>query len=334
MIEKLRGKLYSTVVGSFPYKVNRELMSKQEWRGVEEIRKTAHRALEFQLECGIEFPSDGQFFDMVEMYVRPLMKTGFITEDRTFGGGDLPGVHPSTSLEAELEALAKRRGAVGLRIPITGPFTLGYRVKSNGKSVVEAGDSNGIMKLAEAVETYSKGFDHALRSSILSVDEPVLPFVLPVFGEDFVRDVLNGVFSVIERNYSCMHVCGGVSGIRNLALSLEVEILDHEFQGTDNSGLYSKRALEENGKLLSYGVINTNPRQIGEGGRALVETQEQLRRIISDACNTYGRNNLLISPDCGFGGWRRAHFGKDIWGYIREKLSNMVRARDTYLEEA
>ncbi|MEE9595112.1 MAG: hypothetical protein V3V92_06905, partial [Candidatus Hydrothermarchaeales archaeon] len=253
MIENLRGKLCSTVVGSFPYKVDRELMNQPEWREVEEIRSTSRRALKFQLECGIEFPSDGQYYDMVAMYIRPLIKSDFLNVDRSLGDEELPEIHPCTSLEVELEKEARLEGASGLRVPITGPFTLGYRVKGQEKSLVEEGDSKGIEKLAEAVEAYCKGFDHALKGSILSVDEPVLPFVLSTFGEDFVRETLNKIFESIKGNYTCMHVCGGVQDIKDLALSLQVDILDHEFQGTDNPGVYTKEELEDNGKLLSYG---------------------------------------------------------------------------------
>jgi len=333
MTKDLKGKLFSTVVGSFPYKVSRELMGQPEWREVEEISRTSHKALKFQLDCGIDFPSDGQFYDMVAMYLKPLITTGFLNEDRTIGEGELPKEHPATSLEAELEEEARRRGASGLRVPITGPFSLGYRVKGKEKSLVEEGDSKGIEKLAEAVKAYCKGFDISMKGSILSVDEPVLPYVLPTFGEEFVKETMNGIFESIEENYTCMHVCGGVQDIKDLALSLKVDILDHEFQGTDNLGLYSKEELEDNDKLLSYGVINTNPRQIvGEGNEVQVESVEELQGIIRNACDIYGKDNLMLSPDCGFGGWKTVKLpDEDIWKYIGEKLTNMVKARDLYL---
>ncbi len=333
MLEELRGKLYSTVVGSFPYKVSRDRMKGLDWGSDEEIRSTSHRALALQLECGIEFPSDGQFFDMIDMYLQPLMETGFLNRDRSLGDGEAPERHPLTALEAELEEKARGQGAVGLRVPITGPFTLAYRVKSAKKSLMEEADHKGVVRITEAVAGFCEGFDRALRESILSVDEPVLPFTLPVFGEEFVRETLNSVFEGIERNHSCMHVCGAIKNIKELALSLDVEILDHEFQGTDNSGVYSKEALESSGKILSYGILNTNPRQLAlKDGKIRVESQEELIKKLEEACAQYGLENLMVSPDCGFGGWKSLRLPEDEkWKAIREKLANMVKARNALI---
>ena len=333
MTKGLKGRLYTTVVGSFPYYMDKGLMKANDWMEVPEIKNTSFEALKFQLDCGIDFPSDGQFFDMVEMYLEPLKNAGFLTEGRLLGEGGPPSKHPSARLESELEGMARKGGAQGLRVPVTGPFTLAYRVKNTQGSLAETADKDGLLELGRAVKAFVKGFDSFLSGSILSVDEPVLPFVLPVFGNDFIRDVLNDVFRAIKRNYSCMHICGSIGGIKDLALSLDVEILDHEFQGTDNSHVYTREDLEARGKMLCYGVLNTNPRQVfREDGNVLVEPVSHIKNVIEAACKTYGMENLLISPDCGFGGWRHVHREEgEKWGWIKEKLSNMVRARDEVL---
>ncbi len=333
MLEELRGRLYSTVVGSFPYKVRRDRMSGPDWGAVEEIKNTSHNALAFQLECGIDFPSDGQFFDMIDMYLRPLVETGFLRSDLSLGEGELPGRHPITSLEAELEKTARKKGAIGLRVPITGPFTLAYRVKGAKKSLIEEANFEAVTRLAEAVASFCRGFDGALSGSILSIDEPVLPFVLPVFGAEFIRETLNGIFENIRRNHSCMHICGAIRDIGDLALSLKVEILDHEFQGTDNSGVYSREALENSKKILSYGLLNTNPKKlVVRNGRIVVDSQEELAKRLEKACELYGVKNLMASPDCGFGGWKALRVPEDEkWRSIGEMLSNMVRARNALM---
>ncbi|MFQ5887908.1 MAG: hypothetical protein ACE5HY_04345, partial [Candidatus Hydrothermarchaeales archaeon] len=91
---ELRGGLFSTVVGSFPYRIDKNLMKNENWQEVEEIRKTSTSAVEFQLEAGIEYPSDGQLFDMVEMYIQPLIQSGFLETDRRINGKP-PSDHPS-----------------------------------------------------------------------------------------------------------------------------------------------------------------------------------------------------------------------------------------------
>jgi methionine synthase II (cobalamin-independent) len=333
MIDKLRGGLHTTVVGSFPYTVDKNLMKNQDWSTVQDIRETSLKALGLQIEAGIEFPSDGQFFDMMEMYLTPLKMTGFLRENRTFGDGPAPDKHPSTELAKELEKKARTDGALGLRVPITGPFTLAYRVKREGESLAETGDLEGVRLLAKAVTSYCKGFEKTLKGSILSVDEPVLPFVIQTFPEDFIKETLKDVFKVINNNYSCMHICGAVKSIKNLALSLDVDILDHEFQGTDNSRLYSKEELEANNKLLSFGLVNTNPKQVfPKSGNYHVETASELKETLNAASKVYGLKNLLISPDCGFGGWKYVKRPEDgMWKIIQYKLSRMVQARNDFL---
>jgi 5-methyltetrahydropteroyltriglutamate--homocysteine methyltransferase len=333
MIEKLRGALYTTVVGSFPYRVDKTLTLEDDWSKTKEVSETSFQALEFQLDCGIEYPSDGQFFDMTTMYLEPLKASGFLKEDRSIGEESPPKTHPSLELEKMLERNARQGGALGIRVPITGPFTLAYRVKTDGKNLVDAGDLDGLRRLGTAVKNYCQGFDNSLKGSLLSVDEPVLPFVLPTFGEDFIREVLNDLFAAIKSNYTCMHVCGEIASIKDLALSLGVDILDHEFQGTKNNGVYSKADLEGNKKLLSYGLLNTNPRQvISEDGIVKVESVDELTSSLESACKSYGAENLILSPDCGFGGWKHTRLpDEQIWHCIEEKLSNMVKARDNFL---
>jgi hypothetical protein len=109
MLEELRGRLCTTVVGSFPYRVDRALLSSKDWSTTTDIRETAIRALRFQLGCGIEFPSDGQFFDMVKMYLDPLKAAGFLAHDGALTSVDPPERHPSIELESELEKMAKHR---------------------------------------------------------------------------------------------------------------------------------------------------------------------------------------------------------------------------------
>ncbi len=332
MIEELQGRLYSTVVGSFPYRVNRALIDEADWREVEAIKAISLEALDFQLECGVDFPSDGQFFDMVESYVKPLRAEGFLKDDYSIGDAKPPKNHPALGLDVELERILKSRGGLGLRVPVTGPFTLGYRIKSGGRSVVESGDVDGLERVAEAVKTYCRSFNAGLKGSIISVDEPVLPFVLAQFKEDFIRETLDWIFESVDRNYSCMHVCGDVRPIKDLALSLDVDILDHEFEGTDNWGVYRGRELVSAEKLLSFGLVNTNTHKMLDAeGNVIVESVEHIGRRLRAAAERFGVENLLVSPDCGFGGMKSLKLEEDErWRIIREKLTNMISARNEY----
>lgn len=332
--EELKGGLCTTVVGSFPYSVDRGLMEKEDWSLVPQIRDTSTEALDFQVERGIDYPSDGQFFDMLDMYLVPLKVKGYLSENG-FGEAHPPEDHPALKLEALLQKNALARGAAGLRMPISGPFSLAYRVKKGGTSLAESGDEEGLTMLARGVEAFVKSFDKALDGSILSVDEPVLPFIRASFDEGFIVDTLNRIFRQVRNNYTCMHVCGEISSIKDLSLSLEVGVLDHEFQGSDNQGVYDRSDLEDNHKMLSLGIVNTNPRQIFAGPQEpRAESVEEILAKIVEVADIYGFENLLLSPDCGFGGWKSSRISEEFkWRLISEKLSNMVAARNEFLKK-
>jgi methionine synthase II (cobalamin-independent) len=71
---------------------------------------------------------------------------------------------------------------------------------------------------------------------------------------------------------------------------------------------------------------------ISEDGIVKVESVDELTSFLESACKSYGVENLILSPDCGFGGWKHTRLpDEQIWHCIEEKLSNMVKARDNFL---
>jgi methionine synthase II (cobalamin-independent) len=64
-----------------------------------------------------------------------------------------------------------------------------------------------------------------------------------------------------------------------------------------------------------------------------VFTQKKtLKSSLEAASAVYGLENLLVSPDCGFAGWRSLRLPEDEkWRVIKEKLCNIVKARNVTL---
>lgn len=61
-----------------------------------------------------------------------------------------------------------------------------------------------------------------------------------------------------------------------------------------------------------------------------VESPSHLEEKIAKVVATYGKENVILKPDCGFGGLK-AIFGQELASEIvRHKLSNLTQAMQKY----
>ncbi|TFH29889.1 MAG: hypothetical protein E4G98_03070 [Promethearchaeota archaeon] len=131
---------------------------------------------------------------------------------------------------------------------------------------------------------------------------------------------------------SSIHVCGRISPrLRDVLLHTNVNIVDHEFQKADNEGLYTRDHLESHNKVLAYGILERSVAYQANGSlESYVETPAKLEELISKVVSHYGKENLILKPDCGFGGLK-AIFGQDLASEIvRQKLSNLTQAMQKF----
>ncbi len=110
-----------------------------------------------------------------------------------------------------------------------------------------------------------------------------------------------------------------------MLLETDVRIVDHEFRSSPhNFELFNRKLLEANDKLLAYGTLKTI--YGGEGEEAFVESVENIRDWIQKGMNTFGTENMLIKPDCGFSPLIGAFPGDKPYQIVLKKLRNMVEA--------
>jgi len=329
--------LFTTVVGSLPLIDSLENMQ----RGFQDI-----------IEIGIDYPCYPQlksmtssFLDPLSEIIDPLKKEGdrfyldsdFKTPDKVIGleyGNfiiDFFKKHP-----------ALKKNILGTKACLTGPFTLASEVilrESAAKDInpIIFNEPRAIMvqeyveKLAEILKKIAKAYND-LGINIISVDDPILSVIVGrksiLYDDNFIINMLNKSISEIK-NLSSIHVCGIISPTwRDIVLSSNVKILDHEFCTNEaNFEIFKKEHFKNTDKYLAMGTVKTKIFPVKNASvENYVEDVDFLINYIKKGINQYGRDNLIIKPDCGFGPLLQS-FGEKI-GYeiVLKKLKNMVQA--------
>jgi methionine synthase II (cobalamin-independent) len=189
--------------------------------------------------------------------------------------------------------------------------------------------------MASCVATITKAYKD-MGFSIISIDDPFLSQIVgmrkTLYHEpEFILATLNEAAKYLEAEGS-LHVCGILSPkLRDLLLDSTIHHLDHEFKTAPrNIDLFDREMLEDHGKILAFGSVQTNPVPIPgkEDIDNYVEPVEELVAHMTIAKERYGEENILIKPDCGFGGMVafdriQPGFGHEI---VMKKLQNMVAA--------
>lgn len=325
----------STVVGSFPYENTPANMEQAFWD---------------QIQSGVNYPCYPQLESMISQFLDPLStmdcnlrKTGELYAlDGEFKVPSKPfalnyGEFVVNFLKAHPDVKSKIKG---WKACLTGPFTLAGsilikpEVVGNKPPIVfqEARammDPNTVMKLAEMMAMIAKQYDE-MGATIISMDEPSLTLIVGrkkilFHSEDFIISALNKAVSTIS-HASSVHICGPISPkLRDILLSSNVKIMDHEFANGSNEGIFDATQFDNANKTLAYGVLESSVKykenaQITD----YVETAEIVSQRIQKAIQQVGKQNLIFKPDCGFGGLR-ATFGQEMGSEIVRRKLSMLR---------
>jgi 5-methyltetrahydropteroyltriglutamate--homocysteine methyltransferase len=294
-------------------------------------------ALQLQQKAGIDYPSYGQPQDMCSMFLGHLVGHGleYANEFRVVGDIDLPARTPAVEY---IQVCNHYFSFKGIRMPLTGPITLSAAVKVGKKVAIEYPEI--VEKLAEYVSRIASQYDKA-GASIICIDEPSLVYALYAGLEpEFCIEMINTAVAEIRNAVPSIHVCGQLTtSITDIVLSSKAVVLDHEFAANPSSlDMYSRDVLESYGKVIGFGCVKTNIEpasliEIQKGGnwQKVVEPVSVVKSRITEAITRWDKENVILDPDCGFGGLK---------GYIRgnltqetamnicyEKLKNMVRAK-------
>jgi len=327
----------TTVVGSWPLTDNEENMIK---------------IFGDLIQIGVDYPCYPQLTSMINQFLSPLAK--IIpqleeTENKFYLNEDFK--IPINPVALQYGKFIKRffserphllEKIKGTKACITGPFTLASEIILKGEIIKGIkprvfAEPRAVMtewiveKIAEIIKKIASAYSD-MGIDIISCDEPILGFLIgrkPLFhSEDFFINILNKSTSEI-RSLSSIHVCGRISPkCRDLLLQTDIKILDHEFAtNEDNFQIYKREHFEQNGKLLALGTVKSNFLPLnGREVNNYVEGVGFLKNYIKKAIEQYGKENLIIKPDCGFLPLKDSFGEKDGYEIAIKKVKNMVQA--------
>ncbi len=294
-------------------------------------------ALQIQAQTGIDYPSYGQPQDMCSMFLGYLVNHGLEYRNGFQVVGDIEIPRKTPAIEY-LQVAQKYFSFKGIRMPLTGPITLAAATKVGGKSGIEYPEI--IEKLAAFVAHIAHHYDKG-GAHIICIDEPSLVYGLYVGLEpEFLIEVINRAVERIQNAVPSIHVCGSLNtNITDILLSTKAFMLDHEFASIpQNINMYTRNDLESAQKIIGYGCVETNMEpalliEIQKDGdwSKVVEPVDVIKKRILEAIRQWGRENIILDPDCGFGGLRgyiRGNLTSDnLLKICSNKLDNMVKAK-------
>ncbi len=313
----------------------------------EGAQKNFGKAVEDKLSLGLDFPCYPQLpgtkespMNMYLQFLAPLAKEGrglsIEGEELHLEGEIEVPSHPLGVERAEyfVNFASQKRDSVhliGLKGCLTGPFTLASAIDRADLFTSGVSKREVVAKLSELVSASCRRLED-LGFGLISIDEPILSVLLGDddrilrklfgYGEDFVVDSLDGILGNVGV-CTGIHVCGVVTPmVKRVLLDSNVDIVDHEFcEIPRNLVAYTKNELQSRDKLLALGCVSST--------RPTVEGVQTIKRRIEAGLDHFGQD-ILIKPDCGFGGLLGAPSAYDI---CLRKLGNLIRAKEELSKE-
>lgn len=289
--------LLKTVIGSYPT---------PGLKGLEAVR----RAVEDQIQVGVELVSDGQTRkDMVSYFADHI--PGFrIKEDKLNITDKISSPDDSPIVKDLLFAkkiLPEGRALKGI---LTGPVTLISSAKIERSSPYQGFlDQKLYVDMGEALR---KEADLLIKTGIsyLQIDEPFYSVGAPLdLAEISIRIITENIKLPVA-----LHVCGNITKVLHRLVKFPgVDVLSLEFAASPgNFSAVNRSELEENGKILGVGCVNSQSNE--------VEAVEVIKGILDKAVSIIGSEDIVVHPDCGL----KLLSPESAYN----KLDNMVKATD------
>jgi methionine synthase II (cobalamin-independent) len=328
----------TTVVGSWPLSNTNENME---------------RVFNDLIQIGIDFPCYPQLTSMISQFLSPLTEEITPLEEinnKFFlsNGFKIPKNPIALEYGRFIKSFFNKRPELlkqikGTKACLTGPITLASEIilkgeVANGLKARIFTEPRAIMvdwiveKIADIMKNVGKEYNK-MGIDIISMDEPLLGVLIGrkvlFHSEDFILEILNKSISEIK-SLSSIHVCGRISPkCRDILLQTNARILDHEFRtNEENLEIFQKEHLTNNDKILALGTVKSKFLPVeGLEINDYVEGIDSLERYLRKAIIQYGKENLMIKPDCGFGATKNV-FKDENFAYeiALRKVKNMVKA--------
>jgi len=270
----------TTVIGSHPQ--NYDVLGPQ----------AIVRSVEEQVSAGVELVSDGQTRgDMISVYagaLKGLELRGDGADRKMFISGKIGPGDFSWMIDDFVLAKKTAGARAAVKAGMTGPVTLAFSSILDTSEYEGYRDRRLYMDIAGALRRLARGYTEA-GASHLQIDEPYFSVGVPM---ELAREAVEHLAAGFSGE-TALHVCGDVSKVFDRLLHFKgVKVLSHAFAGCpSNLGLVDRGKLEDAGKILGFGCIDTASERVETAG----ETVTLIRKGIAIA----GRENIVIHPDCG-----------------------------------
>ncbi|MBN1800353.1 MAG: hypothetical protein JW891_02545 [Candidatus Lokiarchaeota archaeon] len=328
---------FSTVVGSLP---------------LENTPSNMSSAFEDLIKIGIDYPCYPQLESMISSFLDPLSellpsmkkvgKKYFVNQDFSVPNKPIAMRFGQFVVDFFEKHPNLKNNIKGTKACLTGPFTLASEIiisenLSSGIKPLIYQEPRAILvpelvdKIADIMKKTGEEY-HKMGFEIISMDEPILSLLVgkkTMFHDaDYIIKTLNKAVSGIK-NVSSIHVCGCISPLlKDLLLNTDINILDHEFRTEiTNFEIYSKKDFESNDKFIAMGVVETKiGKTKGESIENYIDNISFLKNYIKRGIKQFGKDNLIIKPDCGFGPLKDVFGQKMGYKIAIGNLKNMVEA--------
>ncbi len=246
---------------------------------------------------------------------------------------------PIRTLKSYVEKRSLRERVKGIRVSVTGPFTLSSKIEKEGLHGRFFPDT--LLQEIELVKQIAPLTARIARflqeegATIISISEPILSvitgkkFLFKDYTETEVIDVLDEATRGIDLPTG-IHVCGRLSErLRDILFQTEFNVLDHEFYDIpENLDLFPRQTLEKHDKKISYGTISSK--------KLVAESVDEIEASMIKGMKKMGAENIqFFKPDCGFRG-----LGKESGSVTEkpyticiEKIVNLKRAWEHLTKE-
>ncbi|MFX1389484.1 MAG: hypothetical protein ACFE9Z_05405 [Promethearchaeota archaeon] len=327
---------FTTVVGSWP---------------LNNTTRNMEKVFSDLIQIGVDYPCYPQLVDMNYQFLSPLSNKisqlvefenkFYLNEDFNLPK-QLIALEYGQFIERFLNDNPDYRSLIrGTKACLTGPFTLTFEIilkdeLTRGLKPIIFEEPRAVMvdwivdKFAELLKQLGAAYNK-MGIDIISCDEPILGLLVGrktlFHSEDFIIKTINKAISGIK-GLSSIHVCGRISPyLRDILLNTNVKILDHEFSTNEqNFSVFERKHLQATNKFLAMGVVQSKFVPISDKKfEDYIERIEFLKKFIKKGIEQYGKDNLIIKPDCGF--YPLKVFGENQGYEIAiQKVKNMVLA--------
>lgn len=257
------------------------------------VRKSTERAIQEQIELGLDVLVDGQVRDdIVSLFVRKL--NGYDKESLPYRIHDpiQPAPGPITVGDYELA-----KGLVGdrpLKAHLTGPMTLARnsRVKK-GSGYSDKTDPRLVLDLARALGEEARRLVEA-GAEIVQIDEPVLASIEHK-DLDLAFEAMKMIVDTGGVPFPALHACANVTSIlEDILVRAPVKMVSIEGRWLTHESLrhIDGAYLADCGKLIGLGCIKVDDYQI--------ERRTQVLRFLDPIVDRLGEGGVwALMPNCG-----------------------------------